>query len=602
MGIPSTIMETPKQAAGRLARSVINGDYTAEALHPYTAADGALLFWRIRARLPNGDKWIRPMHLNGDGYVLGEPKLAGPRPLYRVHEIAKADPTVPVFYVEGELKADKLANLGVIATTAGSATSDDRTDYSALKGRTVYPWPDNDQAGREHMQRVAAKLLALGCAVETVNIDTLGLPAKGDVVDWLLAHPDATAADLMALRRTPVAPAAAPPTGPRVELLRGDEVKIEPVRWLWNGWLARGKLHILAGAPGTGKTTIALAFAATLTSGGQFPDESRCEAADVLIWTGEDGIGDALAPRLAAMGADLKRVHFVSAVHDSGGRRAFDPATDVATLLDTLRAREATPGLLIVDPIVNAILGDSHKNAEVRQGLAPLVELAGEIDCALLGISHFTKGTAGRDPVERVTGSLAFGALARVVLAAAKKPEDQGGGRLLARAKSNIGPDGGGFGYSLDVMAVPKYPNVQATRVLWGAALQGTARELLADAEVDSEAGGEQRDAAEWLREVIEEAGGHLDAKEAKRLAKDAGFPERTIERAKARAGVKSERDGFGKGARYIWLLDPMSATCTPCTPTKLLGEHGEHGGEHEHLRGEADQPLTPAEPKLEVL
>ena len=97
--------------------------------------------------------------------------------------------------------------------------------------------------------------------------------------------------------------------------------------------------------------------------------------------------------------------------------------------------------LLIVDPIVSAITGDSHKNAEVRRGLQPLADLAASTRCALLGITHFSKGTAGRDPVERLTGSLAFGALARVVLVAAKHQEEGEDGRtvrLFLRAKSNI--------------------------------------------------------------------------------------------------------------------------------------------------------------------
>src|SRR5206468_6094748 len=104
---------------------------------------------------------------------------------------------------------------------------------------------------------------------------------------------------------------------------------------------------------------------------------------------------------------------------------------------------------MLVDPIVSSVAGDSHQNAEVRRGLQPLVTFAENQGCALLGITHFTKATQGREPLERVTGSLAFGAVARIVLGTAKIKEEDGGGRVLVRVKSNIGPDGGGHKYEL---------------------------------------------------------------------------------------------------------------------------------------------------------
>src|SRR4029077_12137268 len=128
-----------------------------------------------------------------------------------------------------------------------------------------------------------------------------------------------------------------------------------------------------------------------------------------------------------------------------------------------------------------AVTGDSHKNAEVRRGLQPLVDFAAETGCVVLGVTHFTKGTTGRAPTERVTGSLAFGALARVVMATAK-PAEAGGKRRLVRAKSNIGPDGGGYEY--DLIQEPLVGlNFGAQRVAWGAPLDGTARQLLNEVE-----------------------------------------------------------------------------------------------------------------------
>jgi putative DNA primase/helicase len=222
----------------------------------------------------------------------------------------------------------------------------------------------------------------------------------------------------------------------------------------------------------------------------------------VLIWSGEDDPRDTLVPRLIACGADLARILFVGSVTEEDGTRASDPARDADLLRGQAAVMDPPPALLIVDPIVSAANGDSHKNAEVRRGLQPLVDLATVVRCVVLGISHFTKGTAGRDPVERVTGSLAFGALARVILAAAKVAEEDGGGRVLARAKNNLRPDAGGFGYDLEPPELPDHPGVHTTRILWGAPLEGTARELLRKAESvdDPDERSALEDAKAWLR------------------------------------------------------------------------------------------------------
>lgn len=376
-----------------------------------------------------------------------------------------------------------------------------------------------------------------------------------------------------------------------VDLIRADQIVIEPIRWLWGYMLARGKLHVLAGAPGTGKTTIALALGSVITRGGIWPDGSRAPLGSVLVWSGEDDPADTLAPRLKAMGADLSRVFFVRGVLEDGERRAFDPATD----LQALRVEAEAIGdlsLIIADPIVSAVAGDSHKNTEVRRALQPMVNLAAELGAAVLGISHFSKGTAGREPLERVTGSLAFGALARVVLVTAKGDSEDGDSRILARAKSNIGPDGGGFKYALEMVDIGN--GIEASKVTWGGAVDGTARELLAAAEPsDSDEHEERKDAAAWLTDLLES--GSMPAKQVRQAADQAGFAWRTVQRAMKVADVESRRDGFGKEATYKWRLRPsMRATespCAPCAPHSEAGAHGAHGA-HEWAQQTAEVDL----------
>ncbi|MGY6517382.1 MAG: AAA family ATPase [Lysobacteraceae bacterium] len=375
-------------------------------------------------------------------------------------------------------------------------------------------------------------------------------------------HNDKTDADalrdLSALERMVDEPGA-------VRLIRADSITLKPIRWLWPGWLACGKLHVLAGAPGTGKTTIALALAAYLTTGRQWPDGSRCEPGAVLVWSGEDDPADTLAPRLAAAGADLSRVHFVGSVTGEDGPRPFDPSRDLMALHSEVR-RIGCVRLLIADPVVSAVAGDSHKNGEVRRALQPLVDLAAMTGCAVLGISHFSKGTAGREPLERVTGSIAFGAVARVVLVTAKADD----GRLLARAKSNIGPDGGGFAYDLELVEVE---GIEASRVRFGAALEGTARDLLGDVEA---ADSPRDEALEWLESVL--WAGPVPVKNIQAEATASGTGWRTVQRAKSDLGVIAERVSEGKEGKGYWQWrlpkDEASkaATSKAATPTTDVG------------------------------
>ncbi len=582
--------ETPKQAAHRIATAAIRNEWKAEALHTYTNADGKPIYWRIRARLSDGSKWIRPMRLNiqTQAFELGEPEFPAGKPLYRLHELA-AHPGMPVWFVEGENCADVLAKLGVLATTAGSASSDDRADFSPLAGSAVTLWPDCDMAGFEHMARVSAKLAALGCAAETLDVKALGLPDKGDCVDWLHAHAGTRTADLATLPRLcSRSETATTREGSQfvdtVELIDGASIKPERIRWLWNGYMARGKLHVLAGAPGTGKTMIALALAATVSTGGRWPDGTRCEPGNVLVWSAEDDVADTLVPRLIAMGADMHKIRFVGDKSTLEGREPFDPARDMPVLLRVV-ANGGEIKLLIVDPIVSAVAGDSHKNAEVRRGLQPLVDVGQKLGAAVLGISHFSKGTAGREVTERVTGSLAFGALARVVLAAAKRSDDEGGGRILARAKSNIGPDGGGFTYDLAPGTVPNHPGIEVHVLQWGSAIEGSARELLASAENvgDSEGHSAANEAASWLDTMIDEEGGQVDRRAVMRAANAMGFKERTVHRARETLGLIVEQTGFGKDKRSMWKRGETSMraeSAHACQAESLanMGILGTHG------------------------
>ncbi len=196
-------VETPKAAARRIASSKIKGAFVAEALYEYQMADGSPWCWRIRCKLQDGSKWIRPMRWNGTGYEEGEPdKPETGKPIYRLPEVLAANDTV--WIVEGEKCADALAALGLVSTTSGGSSSANSADWSPLAGRCCVIWPDTDEAdkppaGSTYCSNVAAILRKLGCTVEVVDVDSLGLPGGGDCVDWLDAHVGSTKADVEAL-------------------------------------------------------------------------------------------------------------------------------------------------------------------------------------------------------------------------------------------------------------------------------------------------------------------------------------------------------------------------------------------------------------------
>jgi putative DNA primase/helicase len=363
-------------------------------------------------------------------------------------------------------------------------------------------------------------------------------------------------------------PKSAPADG--VCLVSGADIQPKPVPWLWKHWLSRGALHLFAGEPSTGKTTVALALAAALTRGAPWPDRTPSEPSDVLIWSGEDSIEHTLVPRLIAAGADMKRIHFVTVTIERGKPRPFDPGTDMEGLM---HAAAAIPNIamMLVDPVVVAVKGDSHKNAETRRGLQPLIDLGTALNAVVLGITHFAKNSSGRDPVERVIGSIAFGAVARSVMAFAKRVAEKGGGRIMVRAKNSLGPDGDGFAYDLQV--INKNQPDEVTRVEWTEFLKGSPGRLLLEAEGKLKS----QDAGPWLLQRLRE--GPVLATVALKEGEALGYSEGQLKRARKEFGITSRKHGMD--GPWYWCLpmqklpevldeggDFPNASCSPSSPS----------------------------------
>ena len=294
--------ETPKEAAKRLAGPMLDKGFMPTALHTYTDAEGQALYWRIRVKRPEtGEKWIRPMRLNGQGYELAEPRFPDGKPIYGLHTIA-SNPDATVWIVEGEQKADALNRLGLVATTSGAATSAASADWKPLRGRTARIWPDNDEPGRAYAGEVASILLGMGGAVSCVDVDKLGLGVGDDAMEWLAAHPGAVGGDIQALPMLTPSLAEKNATSALVVVGLHDFLtrELPPREQILSPWLLTQSLSMIYSWRGVGKTHVALGIAYAIASGGSFLGWKAGKARKVLYIDGEMP-GSALQDRLAAI-------------------------------------------------------------------------------------------------------------------------------------------------------------------------------------------------------------------------------------------------------------------------------------------------------------
>jgi hypothetical protein len=344
----------------------------------------------------------------------------------------------------------------------------------------------------------------------------------------------------------------APETRARVSMRRVADIEPRPIDWLWPDRIARGKVTILAGHPGLGKSQLALSIAAIVSRGDRWPASSTpAERGVVVILSAEDAADDTIRPRLEAAGGDLSRIHVIDAVRTDKGDVPFDLGRDLSAL-DASLDELSDVALLVIDPIT-AYLGttDSHKNAEVRALLAPLSKLAEKRNIAILCVTHLNKGAAGQSgALMRVMGSLAFVAASRAAYVVVRDPEDHGR-RLFLPAKNNLGTDETGFAFRIEPRKVRD--DIATSRVAW----ESQGIEASVDEMLDAPTTPKRRDAAiEFLRELLRDK--PLPTEQIRAEAEAAGFVWKTVTRAKARLGVQALKHRGRRGG-WSWML-PNSA------------------------------------------
>ena len=439
-----------------------------------------------------------------------------------------------IFFVEGEKDAETLTRMGFVATTtAGGSGSWSDSMAHWFKGARVVVVPDNDAPGREYAHRVARCLSPV--AVEVRVLALPGVPGKGDVTDYMAAS--GTAEELKALVNATepfgaVPDDSGPESGDRLgplRYVRASAVATESVEWLWESRIPYGKITIMDGNPGQGKSTLSVTLAADVTRGRDiFPDplnRARNEPHAVILLSAEDGNEDTIVPRLKMADADLDKVYIVSAVRppDGGQERPWSLPGDLEHLRTLIV--ESGARLVVIDPITAFFDEKINANNDhhVRRALHPLKDLAADTGCAMVIVRHLKKSREGL-AMHQGGGSIGIIGAARVGLVVAADPNDESGHtKVVAVSKNNLCPTPKSLKFHLENTPLG------VAEVVWDGESQHSAETLLAAVGPDDVE--ETARCAEYLKSWL--ATHDLKVPELLKRCRSLGISDKVLNRAK---------------------------------------------------------------------
>ena len=516
----------------------------APTLYAIRGTDGEVAAYHVRQDSPSGKRisWRRPDGTSGlNGTATAD------LPLFGSEHLPKWDASRPIIIAEGEPATVPLLQSGhrALGTVTGASSAPSVAVLQCLRDHHVILWPDNDDAGRKHMRRIAERLEGIAASVRLLTWPDA--PVHGDAADLLETG---SAADVDRLIE-----AAQPLTRPGPVLVRLSSVRREPLHPLWDRHVYLGKLHLAEGDPDLGKTTLTLDLAARVSRGAVMPDGSPgIGPAGVVIMGAEDGLADTVRPRLEAAGADLSRIVALTAIVDGDGERMPALPIDLGAIEAAIRDVDAV--LVIIDPLMAFLDAtvNSWRDQDVRRALAPLARLAERTGCAIVLLRHLNK-SSGSHAMYRGGGSIGIVGAARVALLVAADPDDPER-RIVATVKNNLAPHPPSLAFRLVGDAA-----TGAARIEWLGESEHGASALLAIRTDDPE-GGALAEAVEVLRTIL--ADGPVAAKAAEKEATEgAGVTRATLLRARKAAGVIAEKVGRPgqSGQFWQWRLEPKALT-----------------------------------------
>jgi hypothetical protein len=379
------------------------------------------------------------------------------------------------------------------------------------------------------------------------------------------------------------------------------EISRERVRWLWPGRIPFGKVSVIDGDPGLGKSTVMLDLIARVSTASPLPDGNGGPSLPMhsIILSAEDSISDTIRPRLEAHGANLDRVTVFRGVNDREGPRPPELPGDLdrlAGLMDECEAR-----LVTIDPLMAFLAGaiDAHRDQDVRHALHALAVTAERTEAAFVIVRHLNKMPGG-SALYRGGGSIGIIGAARAGMVIAPDPSDENR-RVLAVTKSNLAVKPPSLAYRL----VPHQP-LDCARVKWEGEIA-----LSADALLNPPRETKRDEAAEFLEDAL--ADGPQPARTLFELAEDNGISEKTLRRAKSALDVEAFRrgkDGEVGGGAWWWKLPGLDGQDLDGQPLssqmatlKSAGQEASSNGSKikvanpecpgESIGGEVEAPLT---------
>jgi hypothetical protein len=343
-----------------------------------------------------------------------------------------------------------------------------------------------------------------------------------------------------------------------IRLVNAAAVEPKTIKYIWQDRLARGMHTVIAGVGGQGKSQVAYAVIAAITTGGKWPDgEGYAPKGRCVILSAEEGKHDMIVPRLIAAGADLSMVEILTSVQDGGKERKFSLQNDLAAL-KTVCKQIGDVVLIDIDPVSSYMGGDldTHRNSAVRTVLDPLTQLAEDLNCCVLSITHFNKNASAK-AVNRVMESAAFVNAPRASFAVLPDDEDESK-RLLLCLKTNMGKQP--LGLRFYVEAAPggfdkeAQKEIMAPRVVWDGLTDKTADEVTA---AEQGKGTPKLDEAiAWLENELMTADVHLAADMTARAVKR-GIATQTLRRAREKLNVRAYQQPGKSPPVWLWSLTP---------------------------------------------
>jgi putative DNA primase/helicase len=338
-------------------------------------------------------------------------------------------------------------------------------------------------------------------------------------------------------------------SGVALRSLRLSDVEPEEVRWLWYPYVPIGKVTLVAGDPGLGKSYCLHDLAARVSAGGETPDRlGTMSKRSVVILSAEDGIADTIRPRIDGQGGDPSMIHVVESVIESDGReRMVSLTADIERLSSMVTQTGAS--LVVIDPI-NAYLGkvDSHKDAEVRQVLSPLKLLAERTGAAVVCVMHLNKSVGQSRAIYRVMASIGFTAAARSVLLVGEDPSDAEV-RVVIPIKASVAKKGAGITFTIN----------SEPALVWGEQTALSADDLLGPG-VEGAPRATKEEALAFLKAAL--ADGPREANTVQAEARQAGIAEKALRSAREAMGITRPDNVYRVSAgnsgdgRWWWRLD----------------------------------------------